>query len=304
MRHAPGKGSSVITVFLNPKAGVKQVPDVSAHLASLFETAGLTARIIPLEFTSRTADAVRAAVAEGADAVVAAGGDGTVSSVANALAGSDTPLGVLPLGTLNHFAKDLQIPLDLRRAVHVIAQRHAIRVDVGEVKERLFVNNSSIGLYPNIIVARDELRRAGYRKWTALALASAKILRRYRGVTVRITRDGSTTSVRTPFLFIGNNEYVAEGIGLGARVRLDEGRLYAYLAPRLHARDLPKLFALSLIGRAKEGTLKVFAADELDVTPSRSRTLKVALDGEVIVMTSPLHYRARPRGLEVLVPAR
>jgi diacylglycerol kinase family enzyme len=94
---------------------------------------------------------------------------------------------------------------------------------------------------PNIVVARDRLRGKGFSKWTAFALASARILRRYRGVTVRVTEGDSTVTVRTPFLFIGNNEYIVEGIRIGARARLDEGRLYAYLAPRLHARDLPKV---------------------------------------------------------------
>jgi diacylglycerol kinase family enzyme len=293
----------VIVLFLNPKASVKHVPDLPAYLTLLFKTDGLAIRIVPLEPQERTGDAVRAAIAEGVEAVVAAGGDGTVSSVASALVGSDTPLGVLPIGTLNHFAKDLHIPLDLPRAAHVIAQRHAIDVDAGEVGERCFVNNSSIGFYPNIVVARDELRREGYSKWTAFALASARILWRYRGITVRITRAGTTETVRTPFLFIGNNEYVVEGIRLGERSRVDGGHLYAYLAPRLQARDLPKLLALALIGRANAHTLEVFAADELIVSPARSRRLKVALDGEVTVLTTPLRYRTRPRALRVFVPA-
>jgi diacylglycerol kinase family enzyme len=292
----------VIVVLLNPNAGEDNVPDVAAHLMGLFETAGLAVRIVPLESADKAADAVRAAIADGAEAVVAAGGDGTVSSVASALVGSDTPLGVLPMGTLNHFAKDLHLPLDLKQAVQVIADRHTISVDVGEVEERFFVNNSSIGLYPDVVIARDELQRQGHGKWMAFAVATARILRKYRGITVRITRAGATETVRTPFLFIGNNEYVVEGIRLGARSRVDGGRLYAYLAPRLHARDLPKLLALALIGRAKAHTLEVFDADELIVSPARSRRLKVALDGEVTELTTPLNYRTRPRALRVFVP--
>src|SRR5439155_24756807 len=100
----------------------------------------------------------------------------------------DTPaaLGVLPLGTLNHFAKDLGIPLNLEHAVATIAARRIGTIDVGSVNGRVFVNNASIGMYPSIIEMREELRRQGHRRWPAMALAVFRVLRNYRGVLVRI----------------------------------------------------------------------------------------------------------------------
>jgi diacylglycerol kinase family enzyme len=120
---------------------------------------------------------------------------------------------------------------------------------------------------------------------------------------VRIHAGDSTEIVRTPFLFVGNNEYQVDGLRLGARARLDGGRLVAYLAPRVRGRDLPQLFALALVGRAREHhTLESFAATELQVeTPGRHR-LRVASDGEVTRMVTPLHYRVRPRALRVIAP--
>jgi len=293
----------VITVLLNPLAGAANTANMPSRLTELFRAAHLPARIMSparAEFVV----AARAAAASGADAVVAAGGDGTVSSVASALAGTATPLGVLPIGTLNHFARDLGIPLDLASAVRILAERRVRRVDVGEVNGRTFVNNSSIGVYPDIVVHRDELRRQGYRKWTALAIATLRTIRRYRGVSVRISAGDSTKRARTPFVFVGNNEYRVDGIRLGARDRLDAGRLFAYLAPRLRGRDLPGLLVLALAGRARaHQTLESFAAVELQIDTSRRRRLRVALDGEVAPMSTPLHYRVRPRALEVIVPA-
>ena len=211
---------------------------------------------------------------------------------------------MLPLGTLNHFAKDARIPLDLEGAVATVVAAHVTSVDVGEVNGRTFINNSSIGVYPDIVVEREKLRKQGYRKWIAFALATARILRRYRGLVVRLTADDATARARTAFLFVGNNEYETDGLDLGARARLDGGQLVAYFAPRVHARDLPKLLALALAGRAKEHhALESFAATALHVdTPGRHR-LRVALDGEVTVMTRPLRYRIRPRSLRVIVPA-
>jgi diacylglycerol kinase family enzyme len=296
-----------IIVLLNPTAGTKPSADRPAEIAELFRAAGLPARVVSLGSPEEIAEAVDAArrAASGTDAVVAAGGDGTVSNVASALVGSNTPLGVLPIGTLNHFAKDLGIPLDLAQAVDVIVAGRTVNVDVGEVNGRTFLNNSSIGVYPDIVVEREKLRHQGYGKWTALAVANAKVLRHYRQLVVRIEAGGSTKRARTPFLFVGNNEYQVDGIHLGARARLDGGRLFAYLAPRARARELPKLLGLALLGRARaHQTLECFAAEELRVDTPGRRRLRVAFDGEVTRMSTPLRYRAQPRALKVIAPAR
>ena len=293
----------MITVLLNSAAGLKHDQAMPARLSELFAEAGSPVRIVPLELGTDAAQEVRSAV-QTAAAVVAAGGDGTVRSVAAGLIGSHTPLGVLPLGTLNHFARDLGIPLDLKLAVETIVAGHQRSVDVGAVNDRIFVNNSSIGIYPDIVAAREDLRRQGRRKWTAFALATARILRQYRGVRVRLEAGTLTKTAVTPFLFVGNNEYQVEGIHLGSRVRLDAGCLFAYLAPRLRGPDLPKLLALALTGRVMEQhVLESFATRDLEVeTPARA--VRVALDGEVTYMTVPLRYRILPRTLPVIVPAR
>jgi diacylglycerol kinase family enzyme len=213
------------------------------------------------------------------------------------------PMGVLPLGTLNHFAKDLGLPLDLGEAVKTIANRRTVKVDVGEVNGRTFLNNSSIGIYPDIVMEREALRRRGFRKWTAFAVATAKILRHYRGLVLKITAGGPAETARTPFLLVGNNEYQIDGIHLGDRSRLNGGRLSAYHAPRVHARELPRLLALALAGRARENhILESFLARELRVETPGRRSLRVALDGEIVRMTAPLHYRIRPLALRVIVP--
>jgi diacylglycerol kinase family enzyme len=294
----------VITVLLNPAAGLKHDEATPGRLSELFAKAGSSVRIVLLGVGAGAAETVRSAVQTGAAAVVAAGGDGTVRSVAAGLVGSLTPLGVLPLGTLNHFAQDLGIPLDLEQAVDAIAARHQRSVDVGAVNDRVFVNNSSIGIYPDIVAAREDLRRQGHRKWAAFALATARILRQYRGVRVRLETGTLTKAAVTPFLFVGNNEYQIEGIRLGSRLRLDGGRLYAYLAPQLRGPDLPKLLALALAGRAMENhSLESFATRDLEVETPGMRAVRVALDGEVTFMTVPLRYRILSRALNVIVPA-
>jgi diacylglycerol kinase family enzyme len=294
-----------IAVILNVSAGTAQKhPNLDADVADLFRASGCDAEIVRLPPGQDPADAARAASARAA-IVVAGGGDGTISGVAAGIVESRAALGVLPLGTLNHFARDLHIPTDLRQAVEVIAARHLARVDVGQVNDRVFLNNSSIGLYPNIVEERERLRRQGYRKWPAMAIATLRVVRRYRGVAVRTSIDGRQRIWRTPFALVANNEYTIEGLGLGARSRLDQGTLLVYLAPRSRARDLPMLIAGAMIGRASlSGAFEIVATTELTIETrsGAARRIRVALDGEVVTMSTPLRYRMRPLALQVAVP--
>jgi diacylglycerol kinase family enzyme len=293
-----------VAVIVNRTAGAaRQDANSPQHIEELFRKAGVPVRIFTPASGGHADEAARAAIAAGARAVVAGGGDGTARTVASTVAGSPIPFGILPLGTLNHFAKDLRIPIDLEKAVQIIAAGRVQQVDVGEVNDRMFLNNSSIGIYPNIVVERERLRaESGYRKWTAFAVAAARILRRYRGVVVRVDRGGSRPTVRTPFLFVGNNEYDIDGLRMGGRARMDGGRLFACLAPRLHARNLPALFARALAGRAGPNALESFSTGELHVTTPTARRLRVSMDGEVAVMSTPLVFRTQPRALTVFAP--
>ena len=292
-----------IAVILNGNAGTaKGQPKIIDELKDLFDSTQCDVEIITLPAGSDTT-AVAADAARRAEIVVAAGGDGTISSVAAAILDSPAALGVLPLGSRNHFAKDLHIPLDLRAAVDVIAAGYIGRVDVGRVNDRVFINNSSIGLYPGIVEAREELREQGHRKWTAMAIATWLFLRNYPGMTVDLEADGQARTRRTPFLFVGNNEYAIDGLRVGGRTTIEEGRLFAYLTPRTRTRDLPALVAKALVGRAgQSGAFEIVPAAELTIRSQRMRRLQVAIDGEVVTMDLPLEYRVCPGALRVVLP--
>ena len=290
-----------MTILWNPSAGSARA-GLEAHVVALFRAAGYDAQIIILQKGQDPTASARAASAR-AEIVVAAGGDGTVSRVAAGVIGTSAVLGVLPIGTLNHFARDLQIPLDIERSVATIVARHIGHVDVGQVNDHVFINNSSIGIYPSIVEIRDELRRQGLHKWPATALATFRVLRRHRGMRVTIEIGGRETVWRTPFVFVGNNQYAVEGIRLGERRRLDQALLYVYAAPRVRARELPKLLMKALLGRVRHsGEFEIVSAAELRVGTAGGRHIRVAVDGEVAMMTPPLHYRSCPGALSVALP--
>jgi diacylglycerol kinase family enzyme len=289
-----------VIVLLNAGSGGGNDAALAARIAALFEAAGAHADV-RLVHANELAAALRAAIERRPDAIVAGGGDGTVGSVAAALVDGPIALGVLPLGTLNHFAKDLGLPLELDAAVDRIARGQMHRVDVGEVNGRVFVNNSSLGLYPDIVRERErQQRRLGRGKWAALVWASIGALRRFPFLGVRLSIDGRAALRRTPFVFIGNNVYSMEGFAIGERERLDAGCLSLYVAQRAGRLKLLMLALHALFGRLEQGRdFDAMCAVGIDVE-SKRRRLRVATDGEITMMTPPLRYRTRPASLLVV----
>ena len=245
---------------------------------------------------------VARALAGGVDTVVAGGGDGTVSSIASLLADTDARLGVLPLGTLNHFAKDLGLPLDTEGAMAVVLGGHVAQVDVGEVNGRIFLNNSSIGLYPRMVRLRQRVEAHGVRKWLVATRALFAVMRHRSDLAVRLTIDGETVSRRTPLVFVGNNEYRMEGFAIGERSGMEDGLLSLYVAHRAGRWRLLQLAIRALMGHLRQARdFDAITATDI-VVQSRKKRLRVATDGEVTVMTPPLHYRVRPASLVVMRP--
>lgn len=291
---------TAITVVMNPSAGGSATP---AAVDEAFRAAGRPAHV--RTFTpGEDLTALAASLAAPDAVIVAAGGDGTVSAVAGGVAGTGAVLGVLPVGTLNHFAKDAGVPLALTDAVATVLHGRVARADVGAVNGRVFVNACSLGAYPNAVAIRERLRERGWRKWLAMAAGSARVLRDYRGVHVRLAdAHGGATRQRTPFLFIANNAYTIDGLQLGGRSRLDGGELVAYLAPHARTRDLPLLFARGLLGRARQsGAFMIVPARELWVDTPLTKA-RLALDGELVDLAPPLHFTIHPAALPLLVPA-
>jgi diacylglycerol kinase family enzyme len=205
------------------------------------------------------------------------------------------------MGTLNHFARDAGIPLDLRDAVETIVAGHARDFDAGDLNGRIFVNNASIGIYPRMVWERNAEQRQGRRKWTAFAIAMARAWRSYRLFAARMSLDGQTRVVRTPFIFVGNNEYEVEGVELGGRAALDRGRLSVFVAPECGRFEILALPLRALAGRLAGGAnFERFLAEDAAIELSRHR-VSVAFDGEFAIMRPPLHFRIRRAALHVIV---
>jgi len=294
---------AAIVVIVNAGSGGGNDQALVDRLAGHFLAAGLHATIELAHGGDEIVAAVGNAVARRPPLIVAGGGDGTVSTVAGALVDTGIVFGVLPLGTLNHFARDLGVPLELADAVAVLAQGEPGRVDVGEVNGRIFVNNSGLGLYPDIVRARErQQKRLGRGKWLAFVWAALSALRRYPFLVVALVVDGREVLRKTPFVFIGNNEYRMEGFAIGERSGLEDGRLSLYVAQRPGRWRLLQLALRALTGKLRQARdFDAVVATDI-VVQSKKKRLRVATDGEVTVMTPPLHYRVRHASLIVMRP--
>ncbi|HUQ26910.1 MAG TPA: diacylglycerol kinase family protein [Burkholderiales bacterium] len=296
---APLPIATKVPVVINGKAGGAR--QTQENLTAAFEAAGVDAEIIPCDGDACLA--ARRALAARPSILVAAGGDGTVSALAGVVKGTGTALGVMPIGTLNHFARDLGLPLDLTAAARVIAAGRRVAVDVGEVNGRVFINNASLGLYADMVRRRKRhQRRLGRSKRSAMLWATLEVLRRSAVLQLRLDLGHRLQDCRSPFVFIGNNDYVLEGFNIGIRERLDAGLLNVYTTRRSTALGLIGLLLRAMFGRLRQADdFMEESARSLRVESRHSRLL-VATDGEVNEMDTPLEFRIRPRALNVIVP--
>ena len=292
-----------IAVILNASAGSGCTADFANSVTDKFREQGLFVSVTLAASGGEVVAASKRAATGRVRIVVAGGGDGTLSAVASTLIRTDIALGVLPLGTLNHFAKDLHIPMGLDDAIRTIAEGHSIQIDAGEVNGRTFINNSSLGLYADTVRHREQQQhRLGRSKWLAFFWAAVTAFRRYPFLTVTLSLDNEEYRRRTPFIFIGNNEYLMEGFNIGARARIDGAKLSLYMTQHTGRLGSLWLAARAVFGRLRQAKdFDALSAKKI-LIETRHKLIRVATDGEVTVMSTPLHYRTRPAALKVIVP--
>jgi diacylglycerol kinase family enzyme len=278
--------------------------DLDQQLTRAFAESGVDISIQLLE-GPETMDAVRRA-ASANTRVVVGGGDGTAACGAAALAGSGVEMALLPLGTLNHLARDLGIPAKLEDAVGIAANGSASSIDIGEVNGHVFVNNASIGLYPNMVRERDDYRgRKGWPKWLAAIPASWAVWARLPRHRLRVDMGAGQQPVVTPLLFVGNNLYSLERGAIGSRSSLAEGKLSVF-AVAAKSRLALLWFGIRAMTGLVDRTADFVALGECEslTVHSHGVSVDVALDGEVRALEFPLHFQIKAGALRIVAPPK
>ncbi len=294
--------SSLIEVIINGGSGSVEAEETKRQLAELFEENDVNANIHLARNGGEIVELAKKLSNGEAEIIVAGGGDGTISAVVEEVLKANKILGVLPLGTLNNFSKDLQIPQDIAEAVRIIAERRVKTIDVGEVNGRIFVNNSSIGLYPHIVKRREKQQRLGHGKWRSAFWAALKMLKRSPFFAVRLETEKVTRIVKTPFVFVGNNEYEMDFFNIGRRAKMDDGKLSVYFLHRSGRKGLFLLVLRTIFGRLRQTKdFEEINTEEITIETRKKRVL-VAFDGEVENLETPLRFKIHKQVLRVIVP--
>jgi diacylglycerol kinase (ATP) len=283
-------------MIVNPRARRGSAPIDAAK--AVFEKAGLELEIVSpsdgenaSELISRLADHV--------DFAIVGGGDGTLNAAAAGLVYTGLPLGVLPLGTANDFARTLGIPQDPVKAAELIVAGKQGLIDVGEVNGHLFFNVASIGFSAELA---GELTEHAKKRWGTLgyAIVAARILLRSRLFTAFVDHDGTTEKIRTMQVSVGNGRHYGGGMTVEENATADDGWLDLYSLEVDHWWRL-----LRLLPSLRKGThgqwddVRAFKTAEVTIRTSRPRPVNT--DGELTTYT-PAHFRIRPKSVRVFVP--
>ena len=265
--------------------------------------AGLPIDAIEIQ-AADVSDRIRQLAASGVRRVAVAGGDGTIASAAEVASSVSIELAIVPAGTLNHLAKDLEIPDKLEDALHLALTGDAHPADAGCVNGRLFLNTSSVGTYVTFVRLRERLERwLGYR--LASIVAGIRLLVWPRVFTVEVEIEGVLQRYVTPLVFVGVNERELKLPTLGGRAQTGRRGLHLLIVRgRSRARFAALAFAAAARGTrsaVRNPALEAFIVAHFTIG-MRRRHGRVATDGELGVMSAPLEYRWVPEAVRIVTP--
>ena len=258
---------------------------------------------LQLIFPDALVATIAAVLADGCQALVVGGGDGTVRSAAKALLGTNVPLGILPLGTMNRLARDLTIPFDVHEAAAALANGRTSEIDVAEVNGRIFLCNSTFGLSALFSLQRQALRgKPATERLRGYAWILNEMLRSRRRMEIDVDHGQARVKLRVLSMAVSNNRYVERPSLMMAKDGLHHGVLAAYVSQHPSGWGMARAVIRAMLGRFKsDPNIAHFEAQEITVSARRSR-LRLSNDGELEIVEMPLRYSIRPGALKVLVP--
>jgi diacylglycerol kinase family enzyme len=249
------------------------------------------------------ADLMDAAKDSDAEMLLVGGGDGTIRHAARAAMQADMILAIVPLGTINLFARDLGLPLDWPVAVDALGEAREIRVDTADVNDTVYLCQSSIGLVPQLAKQRERMREQG---WVASLLGVparlAEAVFHVRKRRLELAFEDEDATVRSWLTVVNNNRPDEPMRMMPRRSRLDRGHLavhWANVDTRAGLLWLLLSYALNFMGANPHIQIRQVEAFEI---AAPGEQIEIGIDGEVMHMQLPLRFRIHPKSLRVLAP--
>ncbi len=303
LRAPPPTANDRVCVLMNSSAGKDDKGDVADRLRAAFERYPDRFELRVMDKGAGVADSCARAMKDGFGIIVAAGGDGTISGVAGQLAGTGRRMGIVPQGTFNFVARGLGIPEDIDEAVDLIANGAARPFPVGEVNGEIFLNNASLGIYPQILKERE----GTYRRWGRSRMAAHwSVLRTFMAfkspVRMRVRVGGQVIRAKTPLAFVARSAYQLEHYGLDGAECIRKGEFALFLLPDVSRWQLlVRALRLANKGMKPDRDFELFSGTDIEIETSRSSQL-VAMDGERVRMSTPFRFRMHADALHVIAP--
>lgn len=296
-----------IFIVMNAGSGDRDADDRERTIREVLARAGRTFRLRRVAKSAELPEAAREAVRlalEENGMVVAAGGDGTINAVAQEVFGAGCPFGVLPQGTFNYFGRSHGIPLDTDQAAAVLVQGGVRPVQVGQVNDRLFLVNASVGMYPRLLEKREaHKRKFGRTKLVALFSALVTLLTPPPQLLLILEGDQSREALHVSTLLVENNPLQLDEVGLAEAGAVRRGELAAVAVKARGVLQMLAVLVLAALRRLRESEKVLsFPFETLTVKTLRRRGIKVATDGEITWQVPPLVFKAVPAGLLLVVP--
>ncbi|WP_240498723.1 diacylglycerol/lipid kinase family protein [Thauera propionica] len=257
----------------------------------------------------RVATEAAAAAAARGTSVVAVGGDGSLNTVAQAAHAAGCPMGVIPYGTFNYFARTHGIATEPDAAARQLMNASPMPVQVGAINDRIFLVNASLGAYPELLQDREAWKaRFGRSRWVAFVAACATLLRAQRRLRLHIETATTVRDVQTLTLFVGNNRLQLQQVGVDPEDTLDgtpgDGSMAALMLRPIGTMSMLGLMLRGAMGRLGDAAgVETFEFRHMVVRPrlaTRRKVFVVAFDGEVTRMRAPIDIRVLGKPLYLL----
>ena len=296
-------------IVLNASSGHSDTEKASDAIGEVLSAACRTHEILRVEDPERLHEIATDAVAKAErndGIVVAAGGDGTLNAVAQVALGKGCKFGVIPQGTFNYFGRTHGISSDAAEAARGLLTGRVHPVQVGLVNGSIFLVNASLGLYPQSLEDREEQKqRHGRHRLVAAWAGLVTIFRDYQPMLIKLEHEGRTHELRTLTLFVGNNRLQLEQMGINESGVVEDGKLAAVVLAPVSTATLLGLVARGAMGKLGEAPgVRHFAFSSITVRPSSRAVsrVKIATDGEIKWMRTPIEFSVAPKPLLLLKP--
>lgn len=294
-------------IVLNVQSGAGKAIECRAQMKDILEKAGKAHQFFLIEKPQQLAPILASAVQAAQQhrgAVIVGGGDGTINAGAHAVLEAGLPFGVVPQGTFNYLSRTYSIPSDVEEATRALLEARVRPIQVGALNDRIFLVNASLGLHPHLLQERDAYaRQFGRRRAVALWAGLVTLMKGYRQLILEIDHENGHEVVRTPTLIVGNNPLQLEQVGIAEAEQVQQGQLAAIIVRPVGTRTLLWLALRGALGQlGADESVRSFPLRELTVRVKGEHKVKVATDGEILWLPSPLRFSVAPRRLMLMVP--